>query len=245
MSNIRAQHAALDARDDMLWIADHWAALQARLCPGGGNAQNGLVSTSGDAPLPIDVSISDLMFQIEENVARFYGKILMDETDWEPTTSAMPTLLTEVARRYGHFTADPVMALGFADDASDYREKVRKTLNQPEPATYIGPCQTRNCGGDLYVGAGRTTGKCRECGTAFTVAEQREWLLVQLEGRLMTQAEIPRALSILGLRMAPGTVRKWVERGTLVEAVTGSGLYRLADAKALSERVHGVHLTAA
>ena len=73
------------------------------------------------------------------------------------------------------------------------------------------------------------------CGASFTLAEQRKWLDEQLRGRLMTLAEIPRALKILGVPVLPGTVRKWAERGRMIEVT--DGLYRLADAQALAERV--------
>lgn len=226
--------AALNARDDLYWIADHWDALRARLRPGGGNALTGVAATSDDGHAPINVRVSDLLYEIEENVARFYSRILMDETDWQPTTSAMPALLHEVAQRYGHFTEqDDCLALGFCDDAHEYREKVHRELEQPAPATYVGPCQTDNCRGELYVREGHEQGTCRECGGAFTLVGQRAFLDRELEARLMTQAELPRALSILGVKVPPGTVRKWVERGRLGEVA--DGLYRLADAKALAE----------
>lgn len=227
---------ALAARDDLLWIAAHWSDLSARLRPGGGNALTGVaVATSDDGHAPIDVHVSDLMYEIEENVARFYARILADETDWTPTTSAMPGLLREVAARYGHFTEDDdCMALAFCDDASDYRDKVRKTLERPAPPTYVGPCQTDNCDGELYVREGRDAGTCRTCHQPFTLAEQRAFLDREMEARLMTQAEIPRALNILGVKVAPGTVRKWVERERLLPAIPGERLYRLADARSLA-----------
>lgn len=145
---------ALNARDDLLWIVAHWDDLRARLRPGGGNALTGMPSGSDDGHAPIDVGISDLLMSIEDNVARFYAHILMDETDWEPTTSAMPGLLKEVAQRYGHFTADedPMMALGFCDDAHEWRWKAEKALEKPAPATYVGPCQGDNCAGSSTSG---------------------------------------------------------------------------------------------
>lgn len=227
--------AALAARDDLLWIAAQWDTLRARLRPGGGNALTGVaVATSDDGHAPIDVHISDLMFEIEENVARFYGRILADETDWTPTTSAMPGLLREVAQRYGHFTEqDACMALGFCDDAEDYRYRVTRALERPAPPTYVGPCQQDNCHGELYVRENHLGGRCPECKQEFTLVEQRAFLDREMDARLMTQAELPRALNILGVKVAPGTVRKWVEREKLVEVV--DGLYRLADAKALAE----------
>lgn len=239
---------ALAARDDLLWIAAQWDSLRARLRPGGGNALTGVaVATSNDGHAPIDVHISDLMYEIEENVARFYGRILADETDWTPATSAMPALLRDVATRYGHFTAgdDDAMALGFCDDANDYRHRVTRALERPAPPTYVGPCQQDNCHGELYVQEKHTGGRCPECGHDFTLVDQRAFLDREMDARLMTLAEIPRALNILGVKVPAGTVRRWAAKPKdpkkdplLKPAVDGDEdvrLYRLADAKVLAE----------
>lgn len=269
---------ALDARTDLLWIVERWPRLQARLHGGGGNALTGMPSGSNEAPLPIDVGVSDLMREIEDQ-ARFYAAVLLDEvppehgcdgqcvetwlavaaeatkavqhtppapSSWDCperrapiTTSAMPALLGQVAERYGHFTADEREALDFCDEAHDFRERVRRTLERPAPPTYVGPCPARGtegdgCAGELYLREGRERGTCRECGTEFTRDEQLDYVSDALEERLMTPAEIVRALKIVGHEVKPGTVFKWVQRGRLEEAV--DGLYRLADALDLAER---------
>lgn len=223
---------ALGARDDWLWIVDHWTDLRARLRPGGGNALNGLPASAENGHAPIDVHISDLLFEIEETT-RFYARILLDETGWEPRTSHMPGLLTDVARRYGHFTADDQMGLGFCDDATELRDKVRRALERPAPPTYMGPCQESGCIGDLYVKPGHTAATCPECGRETGVLEQRHWLEAQLEDRLMTASEIVSALVVLDLPTPIGTVKSWIARKRLPQA--SDGLYRLADAKALAE----------
>ncbi|OCI31062.1 hypothetical protein [Oerskovia enterophila] len=269
---------ALNARTDLLWIVERWPRLQARLHGGGGNALTGMPSGSNEAPLPIDVAVSDLMREIEDQ-ARFYAAVLLDEvppehgcdgqcvetwlavaseatkagqptppapSSWDCpdrrdpiTTSAMPALLAQVAERYGHFTQDEREALDFCDEAHDFRERVRTTLERPAPPTYVGPCRARGadgagCSGELYLREGRDGGTCRECGTEFTHDEQQAYVRDALEDRLMTPAEIVRALKIVGHEVKPGTVFKWVQREKLEEVV--DGLYRLADALDLAER---------
>lgn len=255
----------LKARNDLLWIVDHWTRLRAALVGSGGNALTGMPgAASAGGQSVIDLGVSDLMAEIEDNVARHYGHILIDEaplmhgcdnecyrtspvTPVEKcpqvfksiTTSSMPRLLREVAERYGHFTTDERLALAFCDDAHDYRERVRKVLERPAAPMYVGPCQHKGedeagCVGELYVREGRTEGRCRECGTPFTLAGQRAWLDAQMEDRLMTPTEIGRALKILGHEVKPGTVYKWVQRGRLSEVT--DGLYRLAEARALIEK---------
>jgi hypothetical protein len=227
---------ALNARDDLLTIVHRWPELTARLEGIGGNALTGLpghVMMSG--PVIIDVGVSDLMRDIEERVARYYGHILLEETnDWAPTTSTMPGLLADVAARYGHFTNDPDLARGFCDDAHDYRHRVERTLAPPGPATYLGPCAQPDCTGEIYAKDGHHEGRCPECHEPWTLTTQRTWLRAELSSRLMTPTEIVRALKILDLETKEATVFKWCQRGR-VEEVT-DGLYRLADAVDIAAR---------
>lgn len=230
-----ATEAALKARADLTYIADRWAELEARLQPGGGNALAGKVSTSRTRPAPIDLHVSDLMAEIDWKIGLHYCHALMDETDDIRNMPADPvSRLRLVALRYGHFVAaDDRTALQFCDDAAEYRSKVQNTLERPDPPVYLGPCPQTDCEGELYVRDGISKTTCRVCGVEQTVNEQRAWIGVQMEERLMTQTELGRALKILGHDIQAATVRKWVERKRLVETV--DGLYRLVDAVALAE----------
>ena len=249
---------ALNARTDLLWIVDHWADLRARLHGGGGNALTGLPGGSTEAPLPIDVHVSDLMREIEDQ-ARFYAAVLLDEvpsehgcdgrcvdgwiataaeaakagqpvppapSTWDCpdrrdpiTTSAMPALLGQVAERYGHFTADEHEALDFCDEAHDFRERVRRTLERPAPPTYVGPCRARGadgagCDGELYLREGRDGGVCRECGTGFTEDEQRAWVASEMITLRLSYTETFRALKVLDLEISQRTWERWTSAGT-------------------------------
>ncbi len=239
MSDRPQQVSSLDARDDLLAIVDAWSSLVAALEPGGGKALTGMPRGGESSGLPINVGVSDLMHEIEHNLARYYARILMDETEWEPTTSAMPQLLREVAARHGHFTEDEMLGLGFCDDAHDFRERVRKVIAPPAPATYMGPCRTYDCDGELRARDGEGAARCPTCGAVTTIPEQRMYLHAQLDERLMTVPEIIVALKMLDCPASESTVRRWITRGDLVEAVRidgGMGLYPLAQAKALAER---------
>ena len=233
----KEQVSSLDARDDLTWVADRWHYLVGKLTPGGGNAQGVRVSSCPEPALPIDLNVSDLMREVEDN-ARFWAQVLMDDTTWTPTTSAMPTLLNEVAARHGHFIENDRISLEFSDAAHDLREKVRKILDPVSAPIYLGPCQTSECIGELYVGQGKDGGRCRLCGEAWTMGERQEWLGEVLGTSLRTQAELVRALKVLGTPVAFPTIRQWVHREKLVEVEPG--LYSLADAKALAERGRGI-----
>lgn len=236
-------NVSLAARNNLLFIVEHWSDLRARLVPGGGNALNGMPSGTTEGHAPIDIGISDLLFAVEEE-ARTLGHVLMDETDdWTPRTSRMPWLLADVAARYGHWTAgeDERAALDFCDWAEEYAEKVRWALERPAPPTYVGPCQGKGedgagCAGELYLREGRHSGRCRECGSEFTTDEQMAFLQSELASRLMTPAEIVRGLKIVGHQVQAATVFKWVQRGKLAPAIEGERLYRFADALGLVGR---------
>jgi len=229
----KEQVSSLDARDDLTWVADRWHFLVGKLTPGGGNAQGVRVSSCPEPALPIDLNVSDLMREVEDN-ARFWAQVLMDDTTWAPTTSAMPTLLNEVAARHGHFTENDRISLEFSDAAHDLREKVRKILDPVSAPTYLGPCQAAECIGEIYVSAGKDSGRCRVCDEPFTAFTQRAWLAGELDTVLKTQAEIIRSLKILDLGVADSTVWSWVRRGQLVPVE--DGLYSLADAIALTSK---------
>lgn len=248
----------LEARESLEWIAAMWPELRARLRREGSNPLTGRVSGSESTPLVIDVAVSDLMREIEDE-ARSLAHVLCDETvdadgqPWAPRTSAMPDLLREVASHYGHFTTgDERTALAFCDWAHEYREKVRRAIERPAPPSYMGDCPRTieqpltwdgeqyiagdPCPGSLYLRPGRATMRCPACHGETTLDDQREHIRVALESRLMTAPEIRASLVVLGAPVPHSTIRTWIERGRLPEVYPGERLYRLADAIDLASR---------
>lgn len=228
---------ALDARDDALAVAAAWDSLRARLVPSG-SSQGGGARTIPGSRVPLDVSVSDLLGEIEFQ-ARGYARELMDETDdWTPTTSTMPGLLREVAARYGHWTAgeDDHAGLEFCDTWHELRRKVAGVLERPAPPRWMGPCTVPECGGELRLREGREVARCPECGAQVGLLEIRAHLYEALRERLMTRSEIMSALFVLGLETKPKTVDKWVERGKLERVVVDPDLFRLDQARDLAMR---------
>ena len=263
---------AISTQADLLHIVAKWPELTERLHGGGGKALTGMPRGASEA-LPIDVHVSDLMREIEDQ-ARFYGQVIDDEVepehgcdgrcvaDWfaaaaqtpglavpdgwgcprrrNPiTTSAMPALLEQVAQHVGHFAADEREALDLADMAHDLRERVTMTLDPRVAPGYLGPCPAKDCLGMLVVKGSSTSAICPECGERTAIDDQWKYLVKQLGERLMTVPEIVVALKMLDRPASESTVRRWVTRGDLVEAVKvegGMGLYPLAQAKALAEK---------
>lgn len=223
----------LAAKVDLLWVAERWPDLRARLRPSGG-ASDGVRSAPSSRP-PIDVHVSDLMFEIEEH-ARFLGQVLIEEADFEPTTSLMPALLVEVAERFGHFIIDDdKTALDFCDAAHEYRRKVTHTLTKPPAKEYLGDCPSGICTGDLRLRPGHLMAQCDKCDYETDVVTQREFIAGKLQERLMTQSELTSALVLIGTPVPYSTIRRWAsgQKPRLREVV--DGLYRLVDAMELAE----------
>lgn len=230
---------ALAARDLLLDIAARWGELRARLVPGGGAADT--VRTAPTSRPPLDEGVSAYLGEVEW-WARFYAQVLTEETDWTPSTSTMPGLLQEVARRYGHFTTDEDerLALDFCDTATRLHATMRGILERPEPPRWAGPCPMPECDGGLYHRAERTYAHCRQCGTTIDGPEWREMMAAAFDGRLMTRSELVSALLVAGRPVRIRTLDQWVTRGRLPVALdVGPGearLYRFADAYQLAER---------
>lgn len=236
---------ALEARDNLRWIAARWPALRSHLAPTTGTSARHTPTAKSKPPLALYVL--DLMHQIEQNT-REYAHVLMDEThDWQPRTSVMPQLLDDIALRHGHWTAtdnDDTTAWAFCDWAHDTAEKVRRITEQPPPATWIGPCPNNDdpdirCPGHIYK-RGTHLANCPECGTTTDVDERKDWMRKQLDLRLMSRSELLAALTILEIEVNPRTLDKWIERGHITPAVTTitPHLYRFREARDLADRLH-------
>lgn len=203
---------ALEARDNLLYVADHWNHLRNRLHRST-STQYGMKVSGGDAPAPINLHVSDLMHDITTQTV-LWGKILMDESGWIPNRGEMPGLLHDVARQYGHFvTDDPKTGTDFCDLAHEYRRKTENILNQPEPAKYIGPCTAPGCQGELYM-RDKTGGQCPTCGEPWTIEQQRMWLKAEMDNLLLTYTETYHALQIIGLGISWRTWERWTSNGT-------------------------------
>lgn len=127
----REQVSALNARDDLLAIADAWPDLIDRLGREGRNAPDGMPKPASRTPgLVINEYVSDVMAELTA-WAMFLARVLLEETDWiAPASHDTPALLTDIARnRVGHFTAHPDegLRLAFYDDSREMRDKVTRT----------------------------------------------------------------------------------------------------------------------
>jgi hypothetical protein len=172
------------------------------------------------------------------------------------TTSVMPGLLVEVAKRYGHFVSeDERIALDFCDQAHELRRKVAGAIERKEAPRWQGPCPEDECPGEIYQRSGMEDAKCRECGRVVGPVEWRAVMEAAFDERLFTWSELVSALYVMGHQVSRETVATWVKRGKswaaardagqdrrqpkqcLVPVVTDPDLYRWADAYELAERL--------
>ena len=214
-------HRALQARADLEWVAGKWHELQNRLRKTGGDPNAPRVGGSKEPPSEIDWHVSNLLHEITEYTV-FLGKVLIEESRWEPEAGTMPQLLWAVSAMYGHFTMteDEKTAHDFCGEAARLRREVDKVINRPERARYIGPCSNANyqgagCPGELWMEHDRDGGVCRVCGEAWSLVQQRMWLRSEMGDIALTYSETFRALKILGLEISERTWERWTSTGTM------------------------------
>ena len=116
------------------------------------------------------------------------------------------------------------------DDFATAVATARRAIDLPPDRLYVGRCE---CGVALYVRRGDEEATCRECGSVWGVAEQREWMLAMSWDTLATAAEASRALTALGYPVTAHRIRVWSSRGKVailaMRVANRRPLYRLGD----------------
>lgn len=93
--------------------------------------------------------------------------------------------------------------------------QVWRVVDRPAGRWFAGPCD--GCERDLYAKDGADSVHCRDCDLVYDVGARREWLLEQANDRLVTAAELARAVSWLGTEpLTADRIRKWAERKRIV-----------------------------
>lgn len=183
----------------------------------------------GDAPLPYHSRAGEDWVRLRD-VVMFWSGTLSGQRQ-------IPLPAPGIAV-YARWLAGNVDELAQLEDAADALrefasvcERARRTINRPPDRRYVGPCE--DCGADLYVpalGQGRQveTVCCRNrvpdpeggeewvpCGAEYPMQARRAWLLEQAYDRLLTAAEMSRAIRELieGRPVSPNTISQWASRG--------------------------------
>lgn len=226
----------LQAINDVRRLIDTWPALQARL--GGSGGSGGLdirVHTSDPAPLPINLAVSDLISNLDWNVARHYARVLQDEYGHTPPAWTTRALLVHIVEHGGDLITDARHSARFVTDADTYRRKVDAIVETRAPLRYWGECPTEECGGELHMRDDEAWVRCENCTRTYTIQQLRQHIEGAYDDALLNYDQIGPALKILDLAVTPRTVRRWVAGGRLTpESDATPARYSLAKAAALA-----------
>ena len=122
-----------------------------------------------------------------------YCRYMLGQADWIRTQHWAPEIL---------------------DELTDAAEQLRRMVDRPAERWFAGPCDT--CKRDLYAKTGKPSVTCDECAVVYDLAARREWLLDQAQEKLLTAAELSRAVSWLGSEpLTAARIWKWAQRGRI------------------------------
>jgi hypothetical protein len=227
---------AVEAADNWRILAELVPLVRLYLEPRRGHSEAG--RTAPKSKPPIDLGASDLLFDLDVS-ASFYCSALMFETaDVKRMPDALEDQLRLIAKRYGHFTADPdeKIALDFCDEAEELVRKVELLIVQPLPPQWAGPCAGLECVGGMFQSKAQGTAKCDTCGALMTFSDWAEWLARKAEIVLMDRREILDALKMLGHPTERKTLDKWVTRKRVLAVTSAPEMFRLSEVLCLAEK---------
>jgi hypothetical protein len=108
-----------------------------------------------------------------------------------------------------------------------------RTIDRPPNRHFLGQCHARSgdlvCHAELWAHSGTRTVTCTQCETRHDVGGRQATLLAAAADRLATATDIANALTTLDHPITAARIRKWKQRGRLLERPEGSKLYRLGD----------------
>jgi len=168
---------------------------------------------TGEAPLPFDPRAEDAEHDLHLVLDLWAARLEDDGAGQRPgATAALAGWLYE--RRYWLAARDDAAA-AYAAIAGAVKG-VTRVVDRPPEKRYTGTC---SCGQQLYARAGDDTVSCARCSTPHDTAEARRRLGAQLDGQLMTGAEIARLAQYFGhiaeRERARNLIKVWAARGLL------------------------------
>lgn len=193
------------------------ASRQARLSTGGPRAR------SSETPLPYHPTASSVANSLRGTLLLAIGTVAGQRQLDKPAETVSTTEMAD----WLYLNIGEIAQAEAAGDLwralTTAASRPRRVIDRPPPKRYVGPCD--KCFRDLYVPAVvhsvdymvdcQTPG----CGARYQMNERRAWLLEQAYDRLLTAAEMSRAIRQLvpgdGATIDPSLIRKWAQRGRL------------------------------
>lgn len=180
---------------------------------------------SADRPLPFHHGASVDLESLQDGLLT-WAKSVADRRGASCDTLADPPDLAKWLLLYPSELASHPEAAELHGDICSLTKAARRTIDRNPDLRYLGPCD--ECTEDLYVRdfGGRLpaevsckasvtdeTGETKPCGTTYKMEERRLWLLEQAYNRLLTAAEMSRALpALLGKPISANLIAKWAGR---------------------------------
>jgi len=182
-----------------------------------------------EPPLPFDEHASDARCLVTSTLTAWCEAVLEERDD-------RPVREIAYMAAWIHARIGRVVVLADAGDCADEIAEITRVMvravDSPPELVYAGPCGV--CKRPLYCRPGKTTVTCRDHNPAWSgdVTERREWMLGMASGHLAHAAGTVRMLAMLGIRITPVQVTRWVKAGRLQarsEDAAGRPLYRVGD----------------
>lgn len=216
----------LAVRANLVWLAGHQRDVAARESATGKALTGMPVHRSTTPSLPGMLDTADLSGEIAEKLNGLIRELL--DRDWTPTAESEADRWMQAAKRWDQEVWDDREALDWYDSTTELRKRAERLLGPDAHGKWLGPCPVPSCPGDVRMGDDQHAAVCPECGGFVTREEQREYILEEFDGRLMTSSELATALTTVGAEVPYSTLRRWIATGVVPEAE--EGLYRFHDA---------------
>jgi hypothetical protein len=166
---------------------------------------------SAETPLPLKLGPMEARRDLAATLLTWAYHLAFDHGTVGPMSS-------EKAARYLAASLDAIQrdeqAGDLADEIGYAVIQAQRAVDKPQQLQYTGPCE--ECGADLYAHLRASHVACRNCPQTYPIEQRREWLLTQAEDRLLTAAEMSRALpGLLRKPLTASMIRGWAHRDRL------------------------------
>jgi hypothetical protein len=180
---------------------------------------------SSETPLPYHVGASDELDVLRDTLW-MWARAVAEQRGIDLPEVKDSVELGQWMLRHPHDIAQHVDVGELHGDVLAILKTIRRTIDLGPNRFFLGPCD--NCGADLYVwaraGAERLPSYARcateGCGAEYDMAERRAWLLEAAYDRLLTAAEMSRAIRALlpgDKEISSDLIRQWAHRGRIVK----------------------------
>lgn len=180
---------------------------------------------SSETPMPFDVKASETRAYLMAELATAV-RLLEEANGWDARATTERAAALWLREKVSAIRLHPAGA-DIIDGILRWWAAAQWVIDRPSQRQYLGDCDVDpegiTCGGRIYGRAGKPEAKCDTCGGFYEAEALRKNLLDQLEGRMLTAAEIAHMSTYLGLVSDRQAVRKrinqWASRNRITSHV--------------------------